>query len=306
MGYTPCCLRVKGLDMAHHGLLVVDKPAGMTSRAVVNRLQRWFPRRTPLGHTGTLDPLATGVLVVCVGVATRLAEYVQRMDKVYHARLRLGARSDTLDADGTITPAAGVQPPDRAAIERALEGFRGRQAQVPPAYSAAKVGGRRAYALARRGQEVRLAPRTIEIYDLRILRYDFPHVELEVHCGTGTYIRSLARDLGETLGCGALIETLRRIRVGPFSADEAITLDMDAATARSHLVPLNSAVVDLPKLSITPAEADRLGRGQIIPLSNADLADGDAAALDPSGHLVAVVHIREGQAHPAKVFRRGL
>lgn len=291
--------------MGHHGLLVIDKPAGMTSRAAVNRVQRWFPRKTRLGHTGTLDPLATGVLVVCVGVATRLAEYVQRMDKVYRAGLRLGARSDTDDADGIITPVPGVTPPEPVVIEEALSRLRGRQEQVPPAYSAAKVAGRRAYLLARRGQDVDLAPRTIDIYDLRLVGYDFPRLDLEVHCGKGTYIRSLARDLGDALGCGALVETLQRTRVGPFTADEALTLEVDAATARSRLSPMLRAVAELPKLTVTSADASRLQRGQTIPVCGTDLVDGEAAALDAAGHLVAVVAIHGGEAHPAKVLTSG-
>jgi tRNA pseudouridine55 synthase len=291
--------------MADHGLLVIDKPAGMTSRAVVNRVQRWFPRGTAAGHTGTLDPLATGVLVVCVGAATRLAEYVQRMDKVYRTRLRLGARSDTLDADGVITCVAEPRPPDPAALEAAVQTFRGRQEQVPPAYSAAKVAGRRAYALARCGQDVHLTPRLIEIYDLYLLHYEFPRLELEVHCGKGTYIRALARDLGEALGCGALVETLRRMRVGPFSAAEAVPLDVDPSTARARLLPVEAAVSELSKLTVTPVEADRLRRGQRIPVRSTDGAEGEAAALDASGRLVAVVQLRHGQAHPAKVLRPG-
>jgi tRNA pseudouridine55 synthase len=288
--------------MAHDGLLVIDKPAGLTSRAVVNRVQRWFPRRTALGHTGTLDPLATGVLVVCVGVATRLAEYVQRMDKVYRAGLRLGARSDTDDADGVVTPVSDVPPPDRATVDAALQRFRGTQAQVPPAYSAAKVTGRRAYALARRGQQVDLTPRPVEIYALDILAYNFPHLEIEVHCGKGTYIRALARDLGEALGCGALVETLRRTRVGPFTAEAAVTLDVDAATSRARLLPLETAVADLPRLPLTSGEANRLRRGQNIPVRGTDQAGGEAAAFDVAGRLVAIVRIGDGQAHPAKVL----
>src|SRR5713101_3174929 len=140
-------------DPAINGLLVVDKPSGMTSRDVVDRAARWFPRRTRVGHTGTLDPLATGVLVLCIGQATRLTEYVQRMGKTYRAGLRLGARSDTDDADGTITPAAVDQPPGQEPVQVALEQFIGEVDQVPPAHSAAKVAGRRAYDLARRGEE---------------------------------------------------------------------------------------------------------------------------------------------------------
>src|SRR5688572_24542649 len=168
-----------------HGLLVLDKPGGMTSRDAVNQAQRWFPRGTKIGHTGTLDPLATGVLVLCVGAATRLAEYVQRMEKVYRAGVRLGARSDTDDADGTVTPAEVERPPDRAAVERVLTEFVGEIGQVPPAYSAAKVTGRRAYDLARRGEDVSLQARQVSVYQIDLLSYEYPRLELEVRCGKG-------------------------------------------------------------------------------------------------------------------------
>jgi tRNA pseudouridine55 synthase len=174
-------------------LLVIDKPAGMTSRAVVDHAQRWFPPRTRLGHTGTLDPLATGVLVLCVGAATRLAEYIQRMPKTYRAGIALGARSDTDDADGHITPVPDATPPGRAELVETLRGFVGTLDQVPPAFSAAHVDGRRAYDLARRGAEVSLTPRPVTIHVIDLERYEYPHLELNVACGKGTYIRSLAR-----------------------------------------------------------------------------------------------------------------
>src|SRR5438105_1078430 len=193
-----------------NGLLVIDKPSGMTSRDVVNRVQRWFPRKTKLGHTGTLDPLATGVLVVCVGNATRLAEYVQRMPKTYSATIVLGARSDTDDADGTVTPAPGIAAPPLRQLRDALGAFVGTIAQVPPQFSAAKVTGRRAYALARRGKDVALTARPVTEHAIDLLRYEYPLLELEVRCGKGTYIRALARDLGERLDCGGYIQALRR------------------------------------------------------------------------------------------------
>src|SRR5947209_7070555 len=187
------------------GLLVLDKPGGMTSRAAVDRALRWFPRRTRIGHTGTLDPLATGVLVLCLGAATRLTEYVQRMAKTYRSTFLLGARSDTDDADGTITPVAGATPPGGGAVVEALASFVGTIEQVPPAFSAAKVTGRRAYDLARAGQNVDLAPRPVTIYGIDLLACAYPRLELEVHCARGTYIRALARDLGARLGCGGYI-----------------------------------------------------------------------------------------------------
>src|SRR5262249_14807566 len=170
-----------------HGLLVIDKPGGITSRDAVDRALRWFPRGTRVGHTGTLDPLATGVLVLCVGSATRLTEYVQQMGKTYRTTVRLGARSDTDDADGTVTPVVGAVAPTREQLDACLQGFLGEFEQVPPAFSAAKVTGQRAYDLARKGQEVTLQPRKVRVDGIDVLRYDYPEADLEVRCGKGTY-----------------------------------------------------------------------------------------------------------------------
>src|SRR5262245_17587642 len=197
-------MTVSGLN----GLLVLDKPAGLTSRDAVDRAQRWLPRGVKVGHAGTLDPLATGVLVLCLGSATRLVEYVQRMGKTYRSVFRLGGTSDSDDADGAITPVEGAKDPGRDAVAAALAAFVGQLTQVPPAYSAAKVAGRRSYDLARGGESVDLKPRTVEVYGIDLLRYAWPEAEVEVRCGKGTYIRSLARDLGRQLGCGGYVQTL--------------------------------------------------------------------------------------------------
>jgi tRNA pseudouridine55 synthase len=249
-----------------NGLLVIDKPGGMTSRGVVNRVQSWLPTGTRLGHTGTLDPLATGALVLCLGAATRLAEYVQRMAKTYRAGLLLGVRSDTDDADGIVTAVEDARPADREALERRLQEFVGAIEQVPPAFSAAKVTGRRAYDLARQGQAVTLQPRTVHVYGIDLLAYSYPRLDIEVRCGKGTYIRSLARDLGERLGCGALIETLRRTRVGPFRVEDGVALDAD--TVRESVLPLALAVADLPRASLKPEEISRLRQGQRVPFND--------------------------------------
>jgi tRNA pseudouridine55 synthase len=293
----------------HDGLLVLDKPGGITSRAAVDRALRWFPRGTRMGHTGTLDPLATGVLVLCLGAATRLTEYVQRMAKTYRTGVRLGARSDTDDADGAITPVTGATPPEPAAVAAALAGFVGTVAQVPPAYSAAKVTGQRAYDLARQGQEVTLTARPVQIHGIDVLRYDYPLLELEVCCGKGTYIRSLARDLGERLGCGALVQTLRRARVGPFTADAGVLLDADAAAARARLLPLALAVADLPRVTLPGRELRRLGNGQAVPVPRVkdDLsAEGEVevAVFDAAGALTAVARLSPAERllRPEKVF----
>jgi tRNA pseudouridine55 synthase len=221
------------------GLIVIDKPAGMTSRDVVNIAQRWFPRGTKLGHTGTLDPLATGVLVLCVGKATKLADRVQASSKSYRTRILLGATSDTDDADGRVVPEVDTRPATIEAIRTALPSFVGSIDQLPPAYSAVKVGGRRAYALARRGKDVPLQPRAVRVDAIEILNYAWPRLDLAIDCGKGTYIRSIARDLGAALGVGGLVETLRRTRVGPFTVEQAIALPAEAAAVLPWLLPVS-------------------------------------------------------------------
>jgi tRNA pseudouridine55 synthase len=290
-----------------HGLLVLDKPPGLTSRDAVDRALGWFPPGTRAGHTGTLDPLATGVLVLCIGSATRLTEYVQEMPKVYRTTLRLGARSDTDDADGTITPVDDTVSPSKETVERTLQEFVGTLEQVPPAFSAAKVTGRRAYDLARRGAEVSLRARQVHVYGIQMLAYNYPHLELEIHCGKGTYIRSLARDLGERLGCGAYVEVLRRTSVGPFRDTGALSLDADAATARARLLPIAAALAGLPRYTADEREAARLRQGQAIPCRNQPVPASESeevAIFDAAGNLVAIAGVDLGRRllRPAKVF----
>ncbi len=289
------------------GLLVLDKPAGMTSRAVVDRVQRWFPKRTRIGHAGTLDPLATGVLVLCLGGATRLIEYIQRMQKVYRTRLLLGARSDSDDADGTITPVSGAVAADAATVEACVRGFVGTLEQVPPAYSAVKIAGQRAYDLARRGEEVSLSSHSVQIHAIQILDYAYPHLKLEVRCGKGTYIRSLARDVGERLGCGGLVQELRRTRIGPFTCEGALTLDADAETARASLLPAEMAVAELPRVVLPDSERKRLEQGQVVAVAESPARIEkckEVAVFDAAGRLaaMAVFDWQRRTLQPVKVF----
>lgn len=291
--------------MSHHGLLIIDKPEGITSRDAVDRALRWFPRRTRMGHTGTLDPLATGVLVLCIGHATRLTEYVQNMSKTYRSRFLLGARSTTDDADGTVEALTEVLPPTRLQIEEALKGFLGEIEQVPPNFSAAKQAGARAYDLARAGKPVSLKPRKVHIDSIDVLDYEFPSLEVEVRCGKGTYIRSLARDLGERLGCGGLVATLRRTWVGPFSAEEGISLDVEAAEAHTRILPLAKAVSQMPGTVISEVEAVTLRHGQSIgPIAALTLLEGEeVAALTVDGTLIAITFVqRDHRLRPVKVM----
>jgi tRNA pseudouridine55 synthase len=282
-----------------NGLLVIDKPGGMTSRDVVNRVQRWFPKGTKVGHTGTLDPLATGVLVVCVGAATRLADLVQGMGKTYRSRFRLGARSDTDDADGAVTPVPGSTPPSGEQLQETLKSFVGQIEQVPPAYSALKHGGKRAHDLARRGEEVPLTPRTVRVDAVRLLGYDWPFADVEIDCGKGTYIRSIARDLGEKLGCGGLVETLRRTRVGPFTAEQGVGVDVTPGEGRARLLPMAAAAGGLTRLDVSRDDCVRLSRGQWVATSRRANA---MAAFSPEGELIALGDAEHGRFWPTIVL----
>jgi tRNA pseudouridine55 synthase len=293
-----------------HGLMVIDKPKGITSRDVVNRLQVEFSSETRLGHTGTLDPLATGVLVICVGAATRLGEYIQRMDKTYLARLRLGAQSNTDDMEGNIDATNVSQPPAKELVTQAMKSFVGEIQQTPPTFSAAKVTGRRAYDLARAGRKVSLPPRTVNIHALDLLAYDYPWLDIEIRCGKGTYIRSLARDLGRYLGCGALVETLRRTRVGAFDLLLAQPLQTASLEISKHLLPMALAVSELPRVNLQESEIAQIRQGQRVPwpasLSSQELSEqlSELAAFGPDGHLAAVVGIdgRQKSIFPLKVL----
>jgi tRNA pseudouridine55 synthase len=214
----------------------------MTSRDVVNVAQRWFPRGTKIGHTGTLDPLATGVLVLCVGAATKHVERIQNMGKTYLTVVRFGATSNTDDSDGIIDATPNAKPPAEDAIRSVITTWIGEVQQVPPAFSALKVEGQRAHDLARRGQDVVLAARPVRIDQIALLRYEWPFAEFEIDCGKGTYVRSLARDWGRALEVGGLVQTLRRTRVGPFTTEGALTVDSAWDAARKKLLPVEAAL----------------------------------------------------------------
>lgn len=287
--------------MSQSGFLTIDKPLGMTSRGAVDHAARWFPRGTRLGHTGTLDPLATGALVIAVGAGTRLVDYVQRMQKTYEAGIRLGARSDTDDAEGNIIAGDEARPPDRATVESALQEFIGGISQAPPAFSAAKVAGRRAYVLARRGADVDLAPRLVHIHEIQLVRYEYPDLDLEVRCGKGTYIRSLARDLGERLGCGGYVLSLRRTRIGPFQVGAALPLEADAAAAHGALLSLSWALADLPRIEIALGDAERFAHGRALPWTAAPTT-GEVAVFDVQQKLVGAGRVDNQELRPVKVF----
>ncbi|MGP0070094.1 MAG: tRNA pseudouridine(55) synthase TruB [Isosphaeraceae bacterium] len=285
----------------------VNKPQGVTSRAVVDRVARLIGQ-AKAGHAGTLDPLATGVLVVCVGPATRLVDWIQRLPKTYRTVILLGARSDTLDADGRIEYLAAPTVPPPEAIQAAILPLLGETEQMPPDYSALKVKGRRAYDLARAGQSVELAPRCVRIDRIAVVDYQWPRLELEVDCGAGTYIRSIARDVGEALGCGGLVETLIRTRIGSFTLEHAVNLDeLSAESLADRLQPPLDALADLPRLRLDPDQVAAVTNGRRLnprDFPDPDIPAGEVALLDPEGRLLALAESNpsEGWIQPRKVF----
>jgi tRNA pseudouridine55 synthase len=289
------------------GWLVVDKPSGITSTAVVNKV-KWAFSAQKAGHAGTLDPDATGVLAVALGEATKTIPYITDALKCYRFRVTFGAATDTDDASGTVIAKSDTRPTDDQ-IEAALAAFRGEIQQVPPQYSAVKVDGERAYDLAREGEAMDLAARSLWVDRLVILaRPDADHVDLEMVCGKGGYVRSIARDLGAALGCLGHVEWLRREWSGPFEASQGVSLETVDAEAKTEaldarLLPLELGLQDLPEFKATPEGAARLRNGnpgQVI--GHADWGTEGWASLD--GQAVAVGHYRGGELHPSRVFNR--
>ncbi|HYN87402.1 MAG TPA: tRNA pseudouridine(55) synthase TruB [Ardenticatenaceae bacterium] len=278
------------------GILVVDKPAGMSSHDVVARVRR-LARTKKVGHAGTLDPLATGVLVLALGSATRLLEYLTNHDKQYLATVVLCVTTSTYDAEGEETSRYDGALPGRSAVEGRLDAFRGEISQVPPIYSAIKQEGEALYAKARRGEVVSVPPRLVTIYALDLLDYQPPRLELRVRCSKGTYIRSLAHDLGQALGTGAFLQALRREASGPFTLDQAqtlATLEQTAANGGGQhpslpdlLLPPGTGLDGLPVVPVTPDQARALAHGRVIDAPRATSGAIGRALLD--GHLVAFV-----------------
>ena len=272
-----------------YGLLNLNKPSGVTSRDVVDQVQR-LVRPQKAGHAGTLDPLATGVLVVCVGPATRLIEYVQQMPKSYSGTFLLGRQSPTEDVEGEVTELADPPVPALDQLLAAAQALTGRIEQLPPAYSALRVAGRRAYDLARRGETFDLQPRPVEIHRLEIVSYAYPELKLRVECGSGTYVRSLGRDLAAALGTAAVMSALQRTAIGSFRLEDA--LDPAALTRENwpeRLLPPLRAVESLPRICLTEPEIRSIRAGQAIGREVSPPGGTPWAALDAAGHLVAIL-----------------
>lgn len=275
-----------------NGGLVVDKPAGPTSHDVVSRVRRAIGIRK-IGHTGTLDPLATGVLVLLVGRATRLAPYLAADDKAYRAGIRLGRATPTYDAEGLSAGESATNGPEVSErdVRDALAAFRGTFLQRPPAFSAKKVGGTPAYVLARRQQQVDLSPAEVTVHDLTLVACADNLVTVHVVASSGFYVRSLAHDLGESIGCGAHLETLRRVRSGAFTAEQAVPLDVieqEGMLALSRLVAMADLVGHLRRVTVTPGGARHVAHGRA--LAPADLCGLTASGVDaPGGEPVRIL-----------------
>jgi tRNA pseudouridine55 synthase len=270
------------------GLVNLDKPSGMSSRAAVDVVKRAV-KPFKSGHAGTLDPLASGVLVVCIGAATRLIEYVQSMRKSYRGTFLLGRESDTEDTEGELRLLDEAREPTADELASAAARLVGRIEQRPPSYSALKVGGRRAYDLARSGKPVDLAPRPVNIYRLEIQSYAYPELTLEVECGSGTYIRSLGRDLAELAGTAAVMSSLTRTAIGPFQLARAWPPDkIRRDNMAEWLQPSLAAVPWLERITLSAAEFDRVSHG--LPIRSAvPRQAGEVAAIDEQGVLRAIL-----------------
>jgi tRNA pseudouridine55 synthase len=289
-----------------HGFLNFDKPAGLSSRAVVN-LVAALARRTKVGHAGTLDPLATGVLVVCFGAATRLVSRVQEHSKGYRAGLKLGVRSDTDDVTGTVIPGGDASRISDDEIRAALAEFQGTIAQVPPRFSAVHVAGQRAYELARAEAEFALTPREVQVDSVQLAGRSGDELLLEIVCGSGTYVRSLIRDLGDRLGCGAVMTSLQRTFIGPFRVESAISLEhLTAERLHDSLQPLRMVLSDEPRYQASAAECEALQQGRSIGVSMASGKSPRIAVLGADGELFAFAGYDAAAAHlsPQQVFVR--
>lgn len=288
------------------GVLVVDKPIGLTSHDVVQIVRKGTGIRRA-GHTGTLDPRASGVLVILIGPAVRLSEYVSASDKRYQAIVRLGSSTDTYDAEGEITETTSPDQVTEEMFEDALLQFVGEIEQIPPPYSAIKVKGRKAYDMARQGEEVDLEPRIIQVHSLELLEWAPPEAVIDVYCSSGTYVRSLANDLGKALGCGAHLIGLRRTKSGRFTLRDSVPLNklreaFEDGSWYQYLIPAAEALSDWPSVELTTEQVDAVRHGLRIP---ADASLGKLVrGISELGELIALLEFvpEDSEWKPKKVF----
>jgi tRNA pseudouridine55 synthase len=290
------------------GILNINKPSGMTSHDVVERVRRML-REKRIGHTGTLDPLATGVLVLCVGRATRIARYLEAGEKEYRAVMRLGVSTDTLDAAGQIVATKSYTPPEPQQIIEVMKAFTGLLMQRPPAYSAVKVGGVPSYKLAREGRAELLTPRPITIFSIQLTAYEDPLISLRVRCSKGVYIRTLCADIGDALGMGASLARLERTRSGCFSIDNALTLEelqsmVTASTVVQVFTTIDDALAVFPSVPINDTETVRVMHGNAIacPQSMMNIQSERVRLHGPTGRLLGLARVVAGVLKPDLVF----
>ncbi|MCP3985411.1 MAG: tRNA pseudouridine(55) synthase TruB [bacterium] len=297
------------------GFLVVDKPVGWTSHDVVDAARRWLGIRK-VGHLGTLDPLATGVLPLAIRGATKLVPFLADGQKTYVGTIRLGVSTDTFDAEGRVTHEHDGPLPEEPVVKQAVQAFRGEIQQLPPMYSSVKKDGVPLYRLARKGEEVERELRSVTIHQISMPHYEPPEIGIEVHCTPGTYVRTLAADLGEKLGCGAHLSGLRRTRSGPFTLEQARTPEAwealaEAGELEAELTPPDQAL-ELPRVRLTAVQARKVGHGAAIPAAEASgefemgppPRPGDRlSALIPSGEMLAVMELRPDRwLHPLRLL----
>lgn len=283
------------------GVFNIDKPAGLTSHDVVDKL-RWIVEMRRVGHSGTLDPLATGVLLICVGRATRLVEYLVGQRKRYKATVRLGRETDTFDAEGQVVSERSITATLNE-INNALDGFRGEITQLAPRYSAIKVDGEPLYKRARRGEIPERPERQVTVYELELSDWISPLLKIDLTCSSGTYVRSIAHDLGQVLGCGGHLSELRRISIGDFSQEDAVSLNtLNHENWPDHIMPMEIAVRHLPRVDVPVEQAIKLYHGQLLP-SPTEWKDGDLLRLyDDQSRFVGIVTFDTGHYRAKKIF----
>ena len=284
------------------GFLFIDKPAGPTSFAVVKHI-RSFCRRCKIGHAGTLDPAASGLLIIALGKATRLLEFLPTEPKIYTVIVRFGSETDTLDTEGSVTRAGG-RIPGEDEIKSVLPKFVGKQMQVPPRFSALKIQGERAYDLAREKKDFSLAPRPVTIHSLSCDAFHLDKAEAlcALSCSKGTYVRSLVRDIGEALGTYAHASDIRRTAIGPYSLDQAIAFDTIGESTFKDIVPIKKMFDQCPQTILNAAQKEALSCGKSIPLPVKTEAGGMVFAFDEKDEIVAALKKDNGTFHPVKVF----
>ena len=292
-----------------NGILNVNKPEGRTSFQVVSRLKR-ITGEKHIGHVGTLDPIATGVLPICLGQATRIAQYLSNSGKTYLAQIELGITTDTFDREGNVIERGDAADVTKERIEEVLASFRGVIEQVPPAFSALKRGGRRCYQLARAGVSMEIKSRRVQITKLELVSFNMPLLEIEVDCSKGTYMRSLANDMGQLLGCGAHLRNLKRLKCGPFSIRDALSLDKIEAAFSRHtwkdiIYPVDSPLSGWKSIIVdTKMELD-IRNGCLLTVDESEQPDDKyCRAYDLDGNFLAILRFipEKRQWHPEKVF----